>query len=273
MQPESYDIVVIGGGPAGICGANTAGIFGKRVALVEKLRDVGGAGINTGTIPSKTLRETALAPCGCRPRKFFGVDPSLRGEATVADFMRHKENVAAQERRRREEQMRANRVETFHGTASFVDPYTVRIAHDTFLRGDKILIATGSSPVRPPEFPFEHPRVHDSDEILEIGTLPKTLAVVGAGVIGAEYACTFAALGVEVHLVDGRDSLLSFLDREISENIERAMTAHGVNFIWKEKVVRCDAAANGQITRTLPSGATIAVEARICDAGSTSTTA
>src|SRR5438046_2070107 len=135
---KHFDIVVIGGGPAGISGANTAGIFGKRVALIEKLRDVGGAGINTGTIPSKTLRETALAIAGLRPRKLFGVDLSLRRETTVADFMRHKENVAAQERRRREEQMRANRVETFHGTASFVDPYIVRIAPDTFLRGDKI---------------------------------------------------------------------------------------------------------------------------------------
>src|SRR5437660_1029918 len=214
MQAQSYDLVVIGGGPAGICGANTAGIFGKRVALIERLRDVGGAGINTGTIPSKTLRETALALSGLRSRKLFGVDLSLRREATVADFMRHKEHVATQERRHREEQLRTNKVETFHGAASFVDPNTVRVAPDTFLRGEKILIATGSSPVRPPEFPFDHPRVHDSDEILEIGTLPKTLAVVGAGVIGAEYACTFAALGVEVHLVDGRDSLLSFLDRE-----------------------------------------------------------
>src|SRR5467141_2354704 len=239
MAVQAFDLVVIGGGPAGICGANTAGIFGKRVALVEKLRQVGGAGINTGTLPSKTLRETALALSGMRSRKLFGVDLSLRREATVADFMRHEKNVATRERRRREEQLRTYNVETFHAAATFVDPNTVRVGPDKLLCGDKILISTGSSPVRPAEFPFEHPHVHDSDEILEIGVLPKTLAIVGAGVIGAEYACTFAALGVEVHLVDGRDSLLSFLDREISENIERAMTAHGVNFIWKEKVVRC----------------------------------
>ena len=131
--------------------------------------------------------------------------------------------------------MRTFNVETFHGAASFVDPNTVRVAPDTLLRGEKILIATGSSPVRPTEFPFEHPRVHDSDEILEIGVLPKTLAVVGAGVVGAEYACTFAALGVEVHLIDGRDSLLGFLDREISENIERAMAAAGCILSGKKK--------------------------------------
>src|SRR5256884_4522758 len=151
----------------------------------------------------------------------------------------------------RDRRVRGARVARRVSAESIYD--TIHVAPDTLLRGERILIATGSSPVRLPEFPFEHPRVHDSDEILEIGTLPKTLAVVGAGVIGAEYACTFAALGVEVHLVDGRHSLLSFLDREISQNIERAMTAHGVNFIWKEKVVRCDAPANGEITLTLTS--------------------
>jgi NAD(P) transhydrogenase len=273
MQAQSYDLVVIGGGPAGICAANTAGIFGKRVALVEKLREVGGAGINTGTIPSKTLRETALALSGLRSRKLFGVDLSLRREATIADFMRHKGNVAAQERRRREEQLRTYKVDTFHGAASFVDPNTVRVAPDTLLRGEKILIATGSSPVRPPEFPFEHPRVHDSDEILEIGALPKTLAIVGAGVIGAEYASTFAALGVQVHLIDGRDSLLGFLDREISENIQRGMTEAGVHFIWKEKVTHCNAPPTGDVTLTLTSGATLAVNDVLVAAGRQSNTA
>jgi NAD(P) transhydrogenase len=272
MQVQSYDLVVIGGGPAGICGANTAGIFGKRVALVEKRRELGGAGINTGTIPSKTLRETALALSGMRSRKLFGVDLSLRRQATVADFMRHQANVAAQERRRREEQMRTYNVETFHGAATFVDPNTVRVAPDTLLRGEKILIATGSSPVRPAEFPFEHPRVHDSDEILEIGALPKSLAVIGAGVIGAEYACTFAALGVEVHLIDGRDALLGFLDREISENIENAMTAAGVHFLWKEKVTRCDAPPTSDVTLTLTSGATLAVSDVLVAAGRQSNT-
>ena len=270
---EDFDVVVIGGGPAGISGANTAGIFGKRVALVEKLREVGGAGINTGTIPSKTLRETALALSGIRSRKLFGVDLSLRREATVRDFMRHKTTVAVHERRRREEQMRTYNVAAFHGAASFVDPNTVRVAPDTLLRGERILIATGSSPVRPAEFPFEHPRVHDSDEILEIGVLPKTLAVVGAGVIGAEYACTFAALGVDVHLIDGRDSLLGFLDREISENIERAMAVAGVHFIWKEKVTRCDAPSTGDVTLTLTSGATLAVNDVLVAASRQSNTA
>jgi NAD(P) transhydrogenase len=270
---EHFDLVVIGGGPAGICGANTAAIFRKRVALVEKLPDIGGAGINTGTIPSKTLRETALALSGWRSRKLFGVDLSLRRGATVADLMHHKDDVVRQERERREEQFRLFKVERFQGNASFVDPHTIRVAPDTVLRGEKILIATGSSPVRPPEFPFEHPRVHDSDEILEITILPKTLAVVGAGVIGAEYACTFAALGVEVHLIDGRDSLLSFLDREISESIQRAMAAGGVHFIWKEKVTHCTVPPAGDVTLTLTSGATLAVNDVLVAAGRQSNTA
>lgn len=273
MDVQHYDLVVIGGGPAGICGANTAGIFGKRVALAEKLREVGGAGINTGTLPSKTLRETALALSGLRSRKLFGVDLSLRRDATIADFMRHKTNVAADNRRRREEQLRANNVQTFHGAASFVDPNTVRVGEDTYLRGEKILIATGSSPMRPAEFPFEHPRVHDSDEILEIGALPKILGVVGAGVVGAEYACIFAALGVEVHLIDGRDSLLGFLDREISQSIERAMAEAGVRFIWKEKVTRCEAPPDGEVTLTLASGATLRVTDLLVAAGRKSNTA
>lgn len=273
MPDHSFDLIVIGGGPAGICGANTAAIFGKRVALVEKLREVGGAGINTGTIPSKTLRETALALSGWRSRKLFGVDLSLRREATIADFMRHKEYVAAHERRRREAQMRNYRVEIFHGAAIFVDPNTVRVGPDTLLHGEKILIAAGSSPLRPAEFPFQHPRVHDSDKILEIGALPKTLAVVGAGVIGAEYACTFNALGVEVHLIDGRDSLLSFLDREISENIQRAMTSAGVHFVWKEKVTHCDAPPSGDVMLTLTSGARLGVNDVLVAAGRQSNTA
>jgi NAD(P) transhydrogenase len=272
MVTKDFDLVVIGGGPAGICGANTAAIFGKRVALVEKLDELGGAGINTGTIPSKTLRETALALSGWRTRKLFGVDLSLRREATVADFMRHKDDVVAHERQLWEGRLRVGNVEKFQGSASFADPHTVQVGPDTSLRGEKILIATGSSPMRPLEFSFEHPRVHDSDEILEIGTLPKTVAVVGAGVIGAEYACTFAALGVAVHLIDGRDSLLGFLDREISQTIERAMTGAGVHFVWKEKVTRCDAPETGDVTLTLTSGATLKVSDVLVAAGRHSNT-
>ena len=207
-----------GGETAGIAGANTAGIFGKRVALVEKLREVGGAGINTGTLPSKTLRETALALSGGRSRQLFGVDLSLRREATVAEFMRHKTNVTAQNRRRRHVQSRTPDVETIHGVATFVNPHTVRVRPGGHLRGEHILVASGSSPVRPPEFPFEDPRVHDSRKSSN-SQAPKTARSRRRRRDRGEYACTFAALGAAVHLIDGRCSLLRFLDCEMTENI------------------------------------------------------
>ena len=244
VHSRSYDLVVIGAGPAGTCGANTAAIFGQRVALVEKESEIGGAGINSGTVPSKTLRETALALSGWRSRQLYGVDLSLRREATIADFTGHRDNVTAGERQCIESRLERGGVDRYQGAARFVDPHTLRImradSSELYLSGDKILIATGSSPWRPPEFPFDDERVHDSDQLLEIATLPKRLVVIGAGVIGSEYACTFAAMDVEVHLVDGRDTLLPFLDGEVSRVLTDAMEANGIQFHWRERATHCD---------------------------------
>jgi NAD(P) transhydrogenase len=193
----TFDLIVLGGGPAGDSAAAAAGFLGKRAALVEKTGDVGGAGINTGTLPSKTLRETALVLSGWRSRRLFGVDLSLQREATVGDFMRHSKNVTAAERTRTEARLDLRNVTRFTGHASFVDPHTIRVVTDgqeTLLHGERILIATGSSPLRPPEFPFDDDRVHDSDEILQLTAMPRKLVVIGGGVIGSEYAGTFAAL-------------------------------------------------------------------------------
>lgn len=263
MEPKAFELVVIGGGPAGSSGAVTAALFGKRVALVEKERHVGGAGLNTGTIPSKALRESALLLSGWRMRKLLGVDVTLRPESSVPELAYHADQVRETLRSQVTSRLAERGVEVFHGTASFANSHTVRVVdHDrreTRLTGGTILIATGSSPVRPPEFPFDHPRVHDSNEILEITTLPKKLAVVGAGVIGAEYACTFAALGVEVHLLDGREVLLPFLDHEVSAAIESGMRQQGVQFHWSSRVVRCDISEPGEIILRLSSGAELRV--------------
>jgi NAD(P) transhydrogenase len=260
----SFDLVVLGGGPAGTSGALAAALLGKRVALVEQAAFIGGAGVNTGTIPSKTLRETALMLSGGRSRQLLGVDLSLRREATIHDLMRHEERVKQAERRRLEARLAQQQVERFHGTAAFVDSHTVRITDEgdaeRRIRGEKILIATGSSPLRPPEFDFADDRVHDSDEILGLAALPKRLVVVGGGVIGSEYAGTFAALGVEVQLVDGRASLMPFLDAELSQGLVEAMTARGVRFHWQEKVVRCDASRPGDVVLTLSSGVRLAAD-------------
>ena len=273
---DTFDLIVLGGGPAGASAAAGAGFLGKRAALVEKESDLGGAGINTGTLPSKTLRETALALSGLRSRRLFGVDLSLQREATVADFMRHSNHVCAAERSRTTARLDSRKVARFTGAASFVDPHTIRVLADgeeTLLRGEKILIATGSSPVRPPEFPFGDDRVHDSDEILQLTAMPKKLVVIGGGVIGAEYACTFAALDVETHLVDGRDTLMPFLDAEISSALAGAMAANGVRFHWKERVTACAAQRPGDIVLTLSSGATLACDGVLVCAGRQSNTA
>jgi NAD(P) transhydrogenase len=276
-EMSRYDLVVLGGGPAGVSGAIAAGMLGKRVALIEKEAVVGGAGINTGTIPSKTLRETALMLSGGRSRRLFGVDLSLRREATIADFMCHEKHVKALERQRSEGHLALRGVCTLHGKASFHDPHTIRIVGEgdveTLVHGEKILIATGSSPLRPPEFHFEDDRIHDSNEILELKVLPKKLVVIGAGVIGCEYAGTFAALGTEVHLVDGRDALLPFLDREVSRSLVDAMTENGIHFHWKETVLLCDATSRENIVIKLSSGATIECDGVLVCAGRSSNTA
>ena len=273
MPAESYDLIVIGGGPAGTAGAVAAGLLGKKVALIEKAGEIGGAGINTGTIPSKTLRETALALSGVRSRRLTGIDLSLRRDATVADFMRHQIQVTTGERQRIESRLKESLVKTFRGQACFLDSHIVRVGDGesgTDLRGEFILIATGSSPYRPPEFPFDDDRVHDSNQILELKALPKKLAVVGAGVIGCEYAGTFAALGAEVQLIDGRPGLLPFLDGELSRALEAAMRANGVHFHWNERVTRCDATRAEAVQLTLSSGAELACDGVLVCSGRSS---
>jgi NAD(P) transhydrogenase len=293
MEPTHYDLLVIGSGPAGESAAAAAAFFGKRVAMIEKNPLVGGASTNTGTLPSKTLRETALAISGLRARDLYGVDLSLRREATVADLMFHERRVTASERKRVERSLSRNGVVLYHGTASFVEPHRLRImtepqsaatatVHDPgaesrhdgsrngeiCLQGDIILIATGSSPLRPHMFPFDHPRVLDSDEILQLERLPRSLAVVGAGVIGSEYACTFAALGTAVWIVDGRDELLPFLDQEISRALEDAMHRQlGIEFLWKHMVTCCEAHGPGDITLEFDTGRRLCADAVLVAAG------
>lgn len=286
MESKSFDLIVIGAGPAGEKGAVAAAAFGKKVVIIEQGREVGGAVANTGTLPSKTLRETALALSALQARNLYGVDLSLRREATVADFMYHEQHVTANERERILRNISGYNIELYHGTARFVDPHTIQVmceeqkekedkvsSGELLLYGEKILIATGSSPFRPPGFPFTDPRVLDSDEILQLDRLPKTLAVVGAGVIGSEYACTFAALGTKVHLIDGRDELLPFLDLEVSQALATAMEKLGIIFHWKEKVTSCVVPEAGKVILTFSSGRTLSTDDVLIAAGRSSNTA
>jgi NAD(P) transhydrogenase len=274
---KSYDLVVIGGGPAGVSAARTAAMHHKAVALVNSGRELGGAGINTGTLPSKTLRETALALSGAQSRKLLGLDITLRREATVTDFLRHEQNVKAGFNAMLAQWTESLKIDVFPGTAAFENPHGVRLTNQLngglALEGEKILVATGSSPFRPPQFPFGQPHIYDSDTILNLDRLPKSLAVVGAGVIGSEYACIFAALGVDVHLIDGRDLLLPFLDGEVSRALGDAMERNGISLHRNERVQECVVAGPNLISLKLASGVELAVEAVLVASGRKSNTA
>ena len=273
-ERKSYDLVVLGGGPAGIIGAVTAANHGATVALVDSHAELGGAGVNTGTVPSKTLRETALALSGFRSRNLYGVDLSLRREATVADFLRHERNVKHGLNSMLAGRLESSSAEVLRGYGSFAGPNTVLVrgAEEIILNAGHVLIATGSSPLRPPIFPFDWPGVFDSDGILALERLPKKLAVIGGGVIGSEYACTFAALGAEVHLIDGRDVLLPFLDGEISSALANAMQRGGIQFHWRERVESCRVDGTGEITLGLSSGGALGCDAVLVAAGRKSNT-
>lgn len=271
MSGKRYDLVVIGAGPAGLAGAIAGGILGRRVAIVERAPELGGALVNTGTLPSKTLRETALALAGFRSRELYGVDLSLRRAARVADFLRHERDVKRIARDEVSERLRILGVERIAGSARFLEPHILEVTRPRGrtrrLEARNVLVATGSRPVRPAEFPFDHPRVWDSDRVLELERLPRSLAVIGAGVIGSEYASTFRALGVDVHVVDGRDALLPFLDGEVSSRLEAAMVDLGVRFHWKQRVKACAAKGRGPIRLSFVSGRTLSVDAVLVAAG------
>jgi NAD(P) transhydrogenase len=266
---SDYDLVVIGGGPAGERGAAQAAYFGKRVAIVERQPEPGGAAVHTGTLPSKTLRETALFLSGYRQRHLDGVMVELDPELTVTRLLERKDAVRDLELERIHANLERHGIDLLRGDGRLVDPHTVDVTSTdgvVRLAADVILIATGSSPYRPAGIPYEDADVHDADAILRIQRLPRSMAVIGGGVIGCEYACMFAALGVEVHLIDPRPGLLPFLDHEMGERLAAAMRSLGVRLHLErehEHVVR----ASAGLTCTLSSGEAFVVESVMVAAG------
>ena len=263
MDVKNYDLVVIGSGPAGEKGAAQAAYFGKKVALIEKEAALGGAAANTGTLPSKTLRETALYLSGFRQRGLYGMEINFKERVTARDFLHRERLVVQREHERIAANIESHKIDLYSGTASFADANTLTVtpknAAPLQLHGDIILIATGSYPHHPDVIPFEDPRVYDSDTILKLHDLPRTMLVAGGGVIGSEYACMFAAVGTKVTLVEGRERLLTFLDPKISHALAAAMKKLGIDLLLSERIDAVDANDQGFKVHLI-SGTTVKVD-------------
>jgi NAD(P) transhydrogenase len=269
---QNYDLVILGGGPAGITAAATATAQKKTVAVVDSHHELGGAGFHGGTIPSKALRETALAMSGLKTRNLSGVDLTLRPGMSVSDLLSREQSIRALFNHAFQTGVESKLAKVFTGQATFVDPHTVSVAalpgkdpeaarpQPVLLHGEHILIATGSSPILPEIFPYGAGKIYDSETITKLSGVPKTMAAIGAGVIGSEYGCTFAALGTKVHILDVRDKLLPFLDAEVSRALTGAMERAGVTFHWKESVWECEVLPSGEVKLSLSSGATLTVD-------------
>ena len=266
-----YELVVIGSGPAGQKAAIQAAKLGRRVALVERHREMGGACVNTGTIPSKTIREAILYLTGLNQRSIYGQGYRLKDEISIGDIAMRTRQVVERERQIIRDQLLRNHVAIIDGLARFEDAHMITVrARDGGERrvsADHVVIATGSEPAHPPEIEFDGRTILDSDDIvLRLGALPSTIVIVGAGVIGIEFASMFAALGSRVTVVDARHELLEMCDHEITEALRYHLRELNVIFRFGERVMRVEATENGTLT-SLASGKVIPADVVFYSAG------
>src|SRR3954468_17354756 len=224
MLPQnSYDLVVIGSGPAGQKAALNGAKLGKRVAIIDRRGMIGGVCIHTGTIPSKAMREAVLHLTAFNERSVYGNSYAVKHDITMSDLLYRCRHVVKTEVDVIRDQMHRNGVEMLFGDACFVDPHTIRITssrEDLDIHGEHILVAVGTEPARPKSVPFAPSKIIDSNGLLLLNELPKSLIIVGGGVIGTEYACMLAIAGVKVTLVESRPKLLEFIDDEIGESLQ-----------------------------------------------------
>src|SRR5258708_2534440 len=266
---DSFDLVGLGCGPAGEKAGAQAAYFGKRVAVVERAPAVGGSCINTGTVPSKTLRESALYFWGVKQGGLYGIDYSLKENLTVQDFMHHERAVVEMERSRILKKLELQRIELVQGQAVFEDGHTVAVSDNggtRRLRGEIILISTGSKPHRPAEIAFDDIHTFDSDTFLQMDRIPKSLAVIGGGGIGLEYASIIIALGVDVTLVDGRGKVPPLLGAGISERMRGTVSSLGMHLWLNERPVKAENTASGSRLR-MKSGKVLETESALFAAG------
>ncbi|MCK6551428.1 Si-specific NAD(P)(+) transhydrogenase [Myxococcota bacterium] len=264
-----YDLVVLGGGPAGEKAAAAAAYFGKSVALVDASPDgLGGATVHTGTLPSKTLRETALFITGFKRRQLYaGLRWDVDGrQRTAAELTHRLPEVRATQTRQIHGNVERHGIELVRGRGRLEDANHVRVSGDRVLEADYLLIATGSAPRRPAGFDFSDPDVFDSDSLLAIDRIPSKLAVIGGGVIGSEYACVFAALGVSVELIEGGPRVLGFLDHDVSDALMGSMRAAGIELHLNDGVEALER-KDGKLVLSLKSGKARVVDKALVCAG------
>ncbi|MDO9116863.1 MAG: Si-specific NAD(P)(+) transhydrogenase [Nitrospira sp.] len=250
----NYDLLVIGTGPAGQKAAVQAAKLGKRVGIIERKAVVGGVCINTGTIPSKSLREAVLYLSGFRQRTLYGSEYRVKDTITIEDLIFRATHVITNEIRIVQDQMRRNSVDMIYGTASFADPHRLRVQQTSGTvehTAHFIVIAVGTEPARPPEIPFDEESIIDTDGLLTLKRIPQSIVIVGGGVIGTEYASILATMGVPVILIDKRPRLLEFVDAEIIDTLQRQMKEIGVTLYHEEEVVSIQKEASGRIAVTL----------------------
>ncbi|MCI4676286.1 Si-specific NAD(P)(+) transhydrogenase [Candidatus Mycolicibacterium alkanivorans] len=266
-----YDLVVLGSGPGGQKAAIAAAKLGKSVAIIERGRMLGGVCVNTGTIPSKTLREAVLYLTGMSQRELYGASYRVKEKITPADLLARTQHVIGKEVDVVRNQLMRNGVELYEGHGRFRDEHTIQVEDPTraeriTVSGRYVIIATGTTPARPPGVEFDENRVLDSDGILDLKSIPGSMVVVGAGVIGIEYASMFAALGTKVTVVEKRDSMLEFCDPEIVEALRFHLRDLAVTFRFGEEVTAVDVGSAGTVT-TLASGKQIPAETVMYSAG------
>ena len=241
MEELFADLVVIGSGPAGQKGAIQAAKLGKSVIVIEKDAYLGGAALNTGTIPSKSLREAILDLTGFYQRSFYGNKLETLGKISINDLNFRLHKVLEEQRALLLRQFEKNHIRIIQGAARFENSQEVSIEGKYKIKGNFFLIATGSQPRNPKEIPFDHEKILDSTQLLEIDHVPKTLIVLGGGIIGSEYASFFAALGTEVTVIDKRPHLLPLLDAEIGLHLQKALSGFGLKVMGNQeldKIVR-----------------------------------
>jgi len=270
-----YDLIVIGSGPAGQRAAVQAAKLRKTVAVVDAREVVGGVCVNLGTIPSKSFREAVLYLSGFRQRNIYGSAYRVKSDITMTDLTFRCNHIVQHEIETIDAQLARNRVDVIHGFAKFKDPHTVEIKNisgTTTKTADFFVIATGARPFRPPNIEFNGTSIFDSDDLLQIKDIPRTMTVVGAGVIGIEYASMFAALGVAITVIDGREKILDFIDSEIIESLTYRLRAIGVTFKLGENVASCKAREDNQVVTTLKSGKVVVTDCVLFSAGRQSAT-